>query len=219
MRITLQNRIQFTVISIVVVLSLFLCFFFPARQWKQIQDSLWNVRLTAIFVSLIALFFGSLGALWLARSVFRPILSICNAAESVGASDLNLRVEIASNDELGKLGKAFNKMVEDIRRYLEVLEWFDRMGADVVLMDVQMPEMDGLQATRSILARYEAAARPYIIGLTANATVEDRQRALNAGMDDYLSKPVRPQDLADALADAAAWKTRRDGISNPAKHQ
>ena len=98
---------------------------------------------------------------------------------------------------------------------LEVLELFGRMGADVVLMDVQMPEMDGLEATRSIFARYDAATRPYIIGLTANATVEDRQRALNAGMDDYLSKPVRPKDLAEPLEHAAARKSRRDDTTLP----
>ena len=102
---------------------------------------------------------------------------------------------------------------------LEVLELFERMGADVVLMDVQMPEMDGLEATRAILARYDVAARPCIIGLTANATVEDRRRALNAGMDDYLSKPVRPKDLAEALEHAAARKTRRDDFNHSAKYR
>ncbi len=102
---------------------------------------------------------------------------------------------------------------------LEVLEMFERMRFDVVLMDVQMPEMDGLEATRSLLNRYDTPDRPYIIGLTANATVEDRQRAMNAGMDYYLSKPVRPKELAEALEHAADWKTRQDDAGTPTSTQ
>ena len=93
---------------------------------------------------------------------------------------------------------------------VEVLDMFDRTPFDVVLMDVQMPEMDGLEATRLLLARYGTTARTYIIGLTANATVEDRQHALDAGMDHYLSKPVRPRELAEALERAAGWKTQQN---------
>ncbi|MCA1710438.1 MAG: response regulator, partial [Actinobacteria bacterium] len=70
---------------------------------------------------------------------------------------------------------------------------------DVVLMDVQMPVMDGLEATRRIRAELPADRQPWIIAMTANAMVEDRQLAQAAGMDDYLSKPVRPEELRDAL--------------------
>ncbi|MCU1674739.1 MAG: two-component hybrid sensor and regulator [Frankiales bacterium] len=75
---------------------------------------------------------------------------------------------------------------------------------DVVLMDVQMPEMDGLEATRLIRAQLPADRQPRIIAMTANALVDDRQLALAAGMDDYLAKPVRPEELRAALARAAA---------------
>jgi CheY-like chemotaxis protein len=72
---------------------------------------------------------------------------------------------------------------------------------DVVLMDVQMPEVDGLEATRQIRDRF--ADRPIrIIGLTANAMAGDREACLAAGMDDYVSKPIRPDELETAIARA-----------------
>ena len=68
---------------------------------------------------------------------------------------------------------------------------------DLVLMDVLMPEVDGLEATRLIKDMFEAAdqRRPPIVALTANAFSEDRQRCLDGGMDDYLAKPFEPDDL------------------------
>ncbi|WP_346291094.1 CHASE2 domain-containing protein [Sphaerothrix gracilis] len=69
---------------------------------------------------------------------------------------------------------------------------------DVVLMDMRMPELDGLEATRQIRRHY-ASDRPWIIAMTANAMEEDRRECLAAGMNDYLSKPIRVQALTQAL--------------------
>ncbi len=71
---------------------------------------------------------------------------------------------------------------------------------DLILMDMQMPELDGLQATRVIRSEQRAESRPHIIALTANALPHDKQLCLDAGMDDYLAKPLTLDALANALA-------------------
>jgi PAS domain S-box-containing protein len=81
---------------------------------------------------------------------------------------------------------------------LEALQAVEREAYDIVLMDVQMPEMDGLEATRKI-HELLGPRRPRIIAATANATQDERERCLGAGMDGYLSKPIRLEDLAAAL--------------------
>ena len=81
----------------------------------------------------------------------------------------------------------------------EALDAVARQPYDVVLMDLQMPRMDGLAATRELHRRYPPAGRPLVIAMTANATPEDRLACERAGMDGYLAKPVRAQELAEAL--------------------
>jgi CheY-like chemotaxis protein len=85
---------------------------------------------------------------------------------------------------------------------LEAIQAVARQKYDVVLMDVQMPEMDGLEATRQICARWPRGKRPYIVAMTANAMQGDRERCLEAGMDDYVSKPIRVNELVSALVKA-----------------
>src|SRR5439155_10352976 len=82
---------------------------------------------------------------------------------------------------------------------IEAIESVERQTYDVVLMDVQMPEMDGLEASRRITARWPAEERPRIVAMTANAMQGDREECLAAGMDDYVVKPIRVDKLVDAL--------------------
>jgi len=81
----------------------------------------------------------------------------------------------------------------------EALQAVERQTYDLILMDVQMPEMDGVQATREICSRWPAGARPRIVAMTANASTADRELCLSAGMEDFLTKPVRAADLRKAL--------------------
>jgi len=91
----------------------------------------------------------------------------------------------------------------------EVIEILDEEFYDVILMDVQMPEMDGLEATRLIRQKYKQ--QPVIIAMTANALVEDRDECFRAGMDAYISKPVKLEDLIRLLQATS----QKDTIERP----
>ncbi len=82
---------------------------------------------------------------------------------------------------------------------IEAIECIERQPYDVVLMDVQMPEMDGLEATRRICSSVRLGQRPRIVAMTANAMQGDREECLAAGMDDYVTKPIRVDALVQAL--------------------
>lgn len=86
---------------------------------------------------------------------------------------------------------------------LKVLAAMRDRNYDVILMDVQMPEMNGIEATQHIVNNIDLAQRPYIIAMTANAMDSDRLNCLSAGMDDYISKPVNVNLLIEAL-----WRSR-----------
>jgi len=96
---------------------------------------------------------------------------------------------------------------------LEVLQALQRVSYDVIFMDCQMPEMDGFEATRRVREREGGTTCPWrapvrIVALTANAMQGDREKCLAAGMDDYLSKPIRLPELQGAVA---RWQTARTG--------
>jgi CheY-like chemotaxis protein len=97
---------------------------------------------------------------------------------------------------LGKLGYAADVAING----RDAIESAHRTSYDVILMDVQMPIMDGLEATRRLRADPPPGPRPWVVAVTANALLEDRERCVAAGMDDYLSKPVRRDHLAEVLS-------------------
>jgi GAF domain-containing protein/CheY-like chemotaxis protein len=91
---------------------------------------------------------------------------------------------------------------------IEAIESVERQAYDVVLMDVQMPELDGLDATRRIRALGEAQTGLRIVAMTANAMQGDREMCMEAGMDDYLTKPIRVESLVEALYAASTREVR-----------
>src|SRR5581483_2340515 len=98
---------------------------------------------------------------------------------------------------------------------VEALAALERETFDVVLMDVQMPELDGLDATRRIRERCPAEGRPHIIAMTANALPEDREACFAAGMNDYVAKPIRAEELAAALKRARPLRNRDAAPNEP----
>lgn len=126
------------------------------------------------------------------------------AAPTFLPPDRPLRILLAEDNLINQ--KVTLRLLERLRyradvaaNGFEVLEALQRQSYDVILMDVQMPEMDGIEAARLIRQRFPPGQQPYIIALTANALQGDREQCLEAGMDDYLAKPIRLEDLAQAL--------------------
>ncbi|MFG6093876.1 response regulator [Leptothoe sp. ISB3NOV94-8A] len=95
----------------------------------------------------------------------------------------------------------------------EAIDALKRQTYDVVLMDVHMPEMDGLTATAEICKQWSVDKRPYIIALTANAMKGDRERCLNAGMNNYISKPIHVPDLVKALKQVQPLETSHQALA------
>ena len=126
------------------------------------------------------------------------------------AARVPLRILVADDNRVNqKVGSAFlQKMgyrVELASNGLEVLQALGRQPFDIIFLDVQMPEMDGCEAARQIRSRWSDAERPRLIAMTGNAMQGDREKCLEAGMDDYISKPIRVKELEHILVH---WGTR-----------
>jgi CheY-like chemotaxis protein len=98
---------------------------------------------------------------------------------------------------------------------LEVLEALERQPYDLVLMDVHMPEMDGVEATRHVRSDLPADQQPQVIALTADGRRESREEILAEGMNDYVTKPIRVPELVQALIGAWRARQRRDDEPDP----
>jgi signal transduction histidine kinase/DNA-binding response OmpR family regulator len=90
---------------------------------------------------------------------------------------------------------------------IEALDLAEKNTYDLILMDIQMPRMDGLTATTKLLERHQGRPRPLIIGMTAHASDDERKEGLAAGMDDYLTKPIQLAKLDDVLRKIQAQKS------------
>ncbi|HSD58897.1 MAG TPA: response regulator [Methanotrichaceae archaeon] len=129
----------------------------------------------------------------------------CEAqSETQYDTHVDMRILLAEDNDVNK--KVMSRMLKKLgyradmaSNGLEVLKALERQAYDLVLMDIQMPEMDGLEAASQIRKRWPAAEQPRIIALTAYAMEGDRERCLEAGMDGYISKPVKMEDLRAAL--------------------
>ncbi|MFO0590372.1 MAG: ATP-binding protein [Polyangiaceae bacterium] len=95
---------------------------------------------------------------------------------------------------------------------LEALQHLRARDYDLVLMDVRMPEMDGLDATRVLRREIPEGRQPIVVAMTANVQVEDRKACEEAGMDDFVPKPIHPRDLARVLEKAAKRRAERAGV-------
>ena len=99
----------------------------------------------------------------------------------------------------------FGYRADTVANGLEVIEAISRIAYDIILMDCQMPELDGYDAAKEIRRREGGKREIIIIAMTAAAMEEDRRRCFESGMDDYISKPVDPKRLAEVLA---KWSER-----------
>ena len=149
-----------------------------------------------------------------ASALYEALLEALGVAESLdelesgdmsaAAQASTLRILVAEdnavNQRVAKLILAKLGYTADmVGNGIEALTALSEQRYDVVLMDVQMPELDGLETTRRIISTY-GVERPRIVAMTANAMESDREECFAAGMDDYVAKPIRPDDLAAALA-------------------
>jgi len=120
------------------------------------------------------------------------------------AQNLPLRILLAEDNNTNqilalRLLKRLGYRADIAANGFEALDALRRQPYDVVLMDVQMPDMDGLEATRNIVSDWPSDRRPRIIAMTANAMKGDREMCIEAGMDDYISKPIQPELLISAI--------------------
>lgn len=133
--------------------------------------------------------------------------------DPVMAQRLPLRILLAEDNEVNQkvallVLKGYGYQADVAANGLEVIAALQRQPYDLILMDVQMPEMDGLEATRIILRTWPEGKRPRIVGMTANALKNDLEIARQAGMDDYLTKPISVPAL---LAVLEKWGAARAG--------
>ena len=132
-------------------------------------------------------------------------------SEGPPGDEVSLSILLAEDNEFNrilalKLVEKSGFSADTASNGLDVLAALERKDYDLVFMDVLMPEMDGMEATRFIRRDFPERRQPYIVAMTAQSMQGDREKCIDAGMDDYISKPVRPQEVLRALRTCAARK-------------
>jgi CheY-like chemotaxis protein len=173
------------------------------RQWPMVE------RFLPRPIKPVALFDALADGFSRAIAVTPPPSSTPAASDETARSPGPLRILLAEDNPLNQ--KVALRLLERLGYQADlatngedVLESLKHRAYDVILMDVQMPRMDGLETTRDIRARGDAYPQPYIIAMTANAMPGDREQCIDAGMNDYVSKPVQVTMLRLVLERAQA---------------
>ncbi len=165
---------------------------------KEIHLAAWlnkPIKASSLYNALVGVFVQQSQPTAPSPSEPQPTAPTTQHAISVLLAEDNVVNQKVAVRQLEKLGYR----TDVVANGLELLASLRRQLYDIVLTDVQMPEMDGLEAARIICQEWEPARRPYLIAMTANAMKEDREECLAAGMNDYVSKPVRLAELQTAL--------------------
>jgi len=121
------------------------------------------------------------------------------------AKDIPLKILIAEDNELNQelmfyILSKFGYTPKAVSNGLETLSELEKNSYDIIFMDIEMPELDGIETTKKIIKKYpDKSQRPKIIALTAGAMMEDKKRCFENGMDDYLSKPITLEDIQNIL--------------------
>ena len=174
------------------------------KKWRECGISAYlikPVREARLYDTIVSVLRGGAGARRATREASRAILPAAVQMRILVAEDNVVNQKVALR-QLQKLGYSADAVANGI----EALQALRTVPYDVVLMDCQMPELDGYEATRQIRATErsaEAARRVYVVAMTANALAGDREVCIEAGMDDYVSKPVKMDELQAALGRAA----------------
>jgi CheY-like chemotaxis protein len=135
------------------------------------------------------------------------------AASRLPDPSCSLRILLAEDNLVNQkvaihMLKKIGYQADVVMNGLEAIETLQKSIYDVVLMDLQMPKMDGIEATRHIISRFPPERRPQIVAMTANAMEGDREICLAAGMNDYITKPINIEQLAKALSRCRPLSTR-----------
>ena len=152
----------------------------------------------------------------------RSLITRYSLADTHGAA-VSLRILVAEDNAVNqklvaRLLEKRGHSVKVVANGREALDSLEQESYDLVLMDVQMPEMDGFEATGELRKREkQTGLHTPIIALTAHAMKGDRERCLEAGMDGYLSKPIRAQELDDLLENSIKQRAADPRTREPEK--